>query len=245
MKMQRVWSTAAVICVLLGMTQRAEAVILASDDMSGPASGTGWAAGSQWEGLGGGRVTTTGTTNISFRDFAAPINGTNQVTYIRFDFTQSVPGTGAQWGGASFFEGLEAAGGGTETFFAGDPGNITNYGLDLHPGSVDSGVAINNQQRTIIAAIDTTPAGATATYRIWVDNFNVGTPSATSTINNSSIDAAWGSFRFGSDGTNTDFFDNLTIATTFREVGLVPEPASLGMFCLFGWAMLGINRRRR
>jgi hypothetical protein len=65
------------------------------------------------------------------------------------------------------------------------------------------------------------------------------------TINNSSIDGAWNSFRFGSDGTNTDFFDNLTIATTFREVGLVPEPASLGLFALFGWAMLGMYRRRR
>jgi hypothetical protein len=245
MILQRVGLAAAVLCVLLIMAQRSEATILASDDFSSPTSGTGWAAGSQWEGLGDGRVTTTGTTNITFRDFAAPVDGTNQVTYIRFDFTQSVPGTGAQWGGASFFEGLEAAGGGTETFFAGDPGNIPRYGLDLHPGSVDSGVTIDNQQHTIIAAIDTTPAGATANYRIWVDNFNVATPSGMGTINNSPIDAAWGSFRFGSDATNTDFFDNLTIATTFGEVGLVPEPASLGLFGLIGWAMLGMYRRRR
>ena len=48
-----------------------------------------------------------------------------------------------------------------------------------------------------------------------------------------------------SDATNTDLFDNLMIATTFREVGLVPEPASLGLFGLFGVAMLGMNRRRR
>jgi hypothetical protein len=244
MKLLRVWTTAAVTCILLVIAPKAEAVILATDDMSGPASGTGWAAGSQWEGLAGGRVTTTGATNVSFRNFAAPIDGTNQVTYIRFDFTHSAPGAGAQWGGASFFEGLEAAPG-TETFFAGDPGNISNYGLDLHPGSVDSGVAINTQQRTIIAAIDTTPPGATANYRIWVNNFNVATPSGTGTINNSPIDAAWGSFRFGSDATNTDFFDNLTIATTFREVGLVPEPSSFGLVGLFGGAMLVMKRRRR
>jgi hypothetical protein len=247
MKLQRVWLTAAVICVLFAMAQRADAVILASDDFSGPASGTGWAAGSQWEGLGGGRVTTTGATNVSFRNFAAPINGTNQVTYLRFDFTQSVPGTGAQWGGAALFEGLEAAMGGTETFFAGDPGNITNYGFDLQggTGTVNSGIAINNQPRTIIAAIDTTPAGAAATYRIWVNNFNIATPNATLTIPNSIIDAPWQSFRLANDATNTNFYDNLTIATTFGEVGLVPEPASLGLFALFGWAMLGMYRRRR
>jgi hypothetical protein len=244
MKLLRVRLAAAVISVLFVIGQRAEATILASDDFSGPASGTGWAAGSQWEGLADGRVTTSAATTTSFRNFAAPINGTNQVTYIRFDFTHSLPGTGAQWGGASFFEGTEAAPG-TETFFAGDPGNIPRYGLDLHPGSVDSGVAINNQQHTIIAAIDTTPAGATANYRIWVDNFNIAAPSGMTTINNSSIDAAWGVFRFGADATNTDFFDNLTIATTAGEVGLVPEPASLGLFVLFGWAMLGISRRRR
>jgi hypothetical protein len=245
MSFQRIGLTAAVTCALLVIAQKAEAVILASDDFSGPASGTGWAAGSQWEALSGGRVATTGATNLSFRNFAAPIDGTNQVTYIRFDFTQSVPGTGAQWGGASFFEGLEAANGGTETFFAGDPGNIMNYGLDLHPGSVDSGVAINNQQRTIIAAIDTTPAGATANYRIWVDNFNLGSPNGSGTINNSPIDAAWQSFRVGNDATNTNFYDNLTIATTFREVGLVPEPSSLGLVGLFGGAMLAMKRRRR
>jgi hypothetical protein len=244
MKLQRVWFTAAVIGAVFVMAQRAEATILASDDFSGPASGTGWAAGSQWEGLAGGRVTTTAGTTTSFRNFAAPIDGTNQVTYIRYDFTQSIPGTGAQWGGASFFEGAEAAPG-TETFFAGDPGNIPRYGLDLHPGSVDSGIAINNQTHTIIAAIDTTPPGATANYKIWVDNFNIAAPSGMTTINNSSIDAPWGSFRFGSDATNTDFFDNLTIATTAREVGLVPEPASLGFVGLFGWALLGVYRRRR
>jgi hypothetical protein len=244
MILQRVGHAAAVICVLFVMAQRSEATILASDDFSGPASGTGWAAGSQWEGLSGGRVTTTAGTTTSFRNFAAPIDGTNQVTYIRFDFTHAAPGAGAQWGGASFFEGTEATPG-TETFFAGDPGNIPRYGLDLHPGSVDSGVAINTQQRTIIAAIDTTPAGATANYRIWVDNFNIATPSGMTTINNSSIDAPWGVFRFGADATNTDHFDNLTIATTAAEVGLVPEPASLGLFGLFGWALLGMNRRRR
>jgi hypothetical protein len=253
MKRQRVWLTAAVTCVALLLAQKAEAVILASDDFSDSASGTGWAAGSQWEGLGGGMVTTNAASNISFRSFAAPIDGTNQVTYIRFDFTQSVPGTGAQWGGASFFEGLEAAAG-TETFFAGDPGQTPNqYGLDLHNDAVNgappgdalfSGIAIDNQTHTMIAAIDTTPAGASTTYRLWVDNLNVNAPTASLTVNGP-IDAPWNSFRFGSDTTNTDFFDNLTIATTAGEVGLVPEPVSFGLTAVCGLAALHLGRRRR
>jgi hypothetical protein len=248
MRLQRVGLTAATTFVLFLITLRAEAAILAADDFSGPGSGTGWAAGNDWEGLSGGAVSTAGNV-VSFRNFAAPIDGTNQVTYIRFDFTQSVPGTGNQWGGASFFEGVEGAPG-TEVFFAGDPGQFPRYGLDLHNGvaapadSVDSGVAINNQAHTIIAAIDTTPAGASTTYSIWVDNFTIGAPTATRTVNGP-IDAPWGVFRFGADGTNTDLFDNLTIATTAREVGLVPEPASLGLFGLLGVAFLSKNRRRR
>ena len=79
------------------------------------------------------------------------------VTYIRFDFTETVPGTGAQWGGASFFEGTQTPGPiGAETFFAGDPGQASvppQYGIDtqndalngaLRQDAVFSGVAINN-----------------------------------------------------------------------------------------------------
>ena len=251
MLMQRIRLVAAATFVLLIAAPNIKAAILASDDFSGPGSGTGWEAGNDWEGLSGGMISTADT--ASFRDFAAPIDATNQVTYIRFDFTQSVPGTGAQWGGASFFEGTEGAEG-TETFFAGDPGQTPNqYGLDLHNDGVNgappgdalfSGIAINNQNRTIIAAIDTTPAGPSATYSIWVDNFNIGAPTATITVN-SPIDAPWGTFRMHSDASNTDFFDNLTIATTAREVGLVPEPASLGLLGLISLTMLRLNRRRR
>ena len=208
-------------CLLSG--EKACAVILAQDDFSSPTSGTGWAAGNQWEGLGGGQVSTAGSV-ISFRDFAAPINGTNQVTYVRFNFTSLVPGTGANWGGASFFEGVQT-GPGSETLFMGEPGQFPRYGFDLHNGSggaLDSGIAVNNQPHTIIAAIDTTAVGTTdATYRVWVDNFNLNSPNATTTINNTPIDAAWGTFRLAADGSNTALFDNLTIATTADEVGLL------------------------
>ena len=240
MRLQRGGLTAAAILVLFMMAPRAEAVILASDDFSGPGSGTGWEAGNDWEGLGGGVVSTAGGV-ASFRDFAAPIDGTNQVTYIRFDFTQSVPGTGAQWGGASFFEGTEGAAG-NETFFAGDPGQqrqtnmgsiciMMRYGAPLATHS--SPASRSTTRHTRSSQRSTRPPRApSATYRLWVDNFNINAPTATLTVATSPIDAPWSTFRMNSDATNTDLFDNLTIATTAREVGLVPEPASLGLIGL-------------
>jgi len=253
MRLTRGGLTAAAILILLMTAPRAEAVILASDDFSAPGSGTGWAAGNNWEGLAGGQGTTAGGVT-SFRDFAAPIDGTNQVTYLRFDFTQSVPGAGAQWGGAALFEGTEGAPG-DETLFVGDPGPVApgpvatqhQYGLDQlgGPATLFSGIPINNQTHTLIVAADTTPAGPSATHRLWVDNFNISTPTATVTVANSTINAPWRTFRLAADATNTDLFDNLTIATTAREVGLVPEPASLGLIGLVAVAMLSAASRRR
>lgn len=233
-------SLAASIC----FTQLAHADILAQDDFSGPGSGTGWQAGNDWEGLAGGVVSTAGGVQ-SFRNFATPLDATNQVTYIRFDFAETSPGTGSVWGGTAFFEGVEGAAA-AETFFAGDPSQFPNYGLDLKQGdTLNSGVPINNQFHTIIVAIDTTGPGPTdAAYRLWVDNFNVNTPTATATITNSPIDAPWGVLRLASDGSVTQQFDNLTIATTAAEVGLVPEPSSLAIFGLLGLAMPGLLRRR-
>ena len=65
MRLQRVGLTAAAIFVLFMMAPRAEAAILASDDFSGPGSGTGWEAGNDWEGLGGGVVSTAGALRAS------------------------------------------------------------------------------------------------------------------------------------------------------------------------------------
>jgi hypothetical protein len=249
MRLPRVGLTAAALFLLFVMAQRAEAAILASDDFSGPGSGTGWEAGNDWEGLGGGVASTAGGV-ASFRDFAAPIDGTNTVTYLRFDFTETVPGTGSQWGGASFFEGTEGAGtNGDETLFAGHAGQPASpppkIGLDQLPGQLLSSVVIGTQPHTIIVEIDTTPAGDAANHRLWVDSFDINAPSATRAITTSTINAPWNMFRLQANTPVTQLYDNLTIATTAREVGLVPEPSLLGLIGLSGVAMLARNRRRR
>ena len=121
----------------------------------------------------------------SFRDFAAPIDGTNQVTYIRFDFTQEVPGTGAQWGGASLFEGMEGAAG-TETFFAGDPGHSAKpiWARPARRPWATLFLRHRDQQPTTHdhRSDRHDPRGPTATYRLWVDNFDVNAPTATKAV---------------------------------------------------------------
>ena len=83
--------------------------------------GTGLAAGDVWETRDDGGFLSTypnGAQNNTFssRNFAAPINPQNTLTYIRFDYRQA-EGTGNDWGGFAFFEGLNA--GGQESYFAG------------------------------------------------------------------------------------------------------------------------------
>ena len=160
----------------------------------------------------------------SFRVFSPALDATNQVTYIRFDFAETVPGNGNAWGGLAFFESD-----GTETFFDGIPGQFAQYGFDLKQGdALSSGIAVDDEFHTIIAEVDTTGAGTTdASYRIWVDNFNLDSPNATATINNNPIDAPWDNLRLAAEGAVTQLFDNLTIATTAAEVGLISVNATV------------------
>jgi hypothetical protein len=215
----------ALVVVFIGSGSTALAVIHASDDFSAPGSGTGWAAGDVWEGLDATGIIAThpngGPQVNSFRNFAAPLDVTNALTYVRFDYRQAV-GNGNDWGGFAFFEGL--AGAGAETFFAGpNPGGTNNYAFDLKgPGNLDSTVPFNNQLRTIIGSIDT--RGADTIYKIWVDNFNVATPNAAITITGQGpIDAPWQSLRFQSAG-NQEFADNLWITDGAEESLIFQAP---------------------
>jgi hypothetical protein len=242
MSFHRLGQTAAVICLLLIAAPKAGAAILASDDFSAAGSGTGWAAGSAWGTTVAGGISTWGNTN---RNFAAPIDpNAHGKIYIAFDYAQTAPGDGSQWGGGAFFEGQNA--GGDETFFVGNPGQFNNIGLDLKQGgTLDSGVAHNATTHRIITEIDLTAGGTNATYKIWVDSNNVSAPTAMTSITNDPFDAPWQSLRLGGDGATTSTTDNLVIGTTFAEVGLVPEPATLGLLGVLGLMQFGVPRRRR
>lgn len=215
--------------LLAGLSSPAEAVIYASDDFSSDSSGVGWAGGDVWETRDAGGFLTTypnGTTNNTFssRNFSTPIDPQNSLTYIRFDYRQG-QGTGNDWGGFAFFEGINATG--DESFFAGpNPGSTNTYAFEekAGPSAVDSGIAYDLQFHTIIGAIDQT--GADTVYSIWVDNFDVGTPNATVTVpGQGSIDAPWQSLRFNGAG-NEEIADNLLI-TDAAEESLIFTPSTV------------------
>lgn len=214
----------AVALTLAGPASQAKAVVYASDDFSADDSGTGWAVGDTWETRDDGGFLSTypnGAGNtFSSRNFAAPIDPQNSLTYVRFDYRQD-EGTGVDWGGFAFFEGLDA--GGEESFFAGaNPGGTENYAFDTKGnGNLDSMIPFDNQFHTIIGAVDQT--GADTVYSIWVDNFDSQNPDNTLTITGQgAIDAPWQSLRFNGSGTH-ELADNLLIADGSEEA-LVFEP---------------------
>ncbi|TWT76993.1 hypothetical protein Pla123a_24180 [Posidoniimonas polymericola] len=215
--------------LMFGLSGRAEAVIYASDDFSADNSGVGWAGGDAWETRDAGGFLTTypnGSANNTFssRNFSTPIDPQNALTYIRFDYRQA-QGTGNDWGGFAFFEGINATG--QESFFAGpNPGGTNNYAFEekAGPSLVDSGIPYDLQFHTIIGAIDQT--GADTVYSIWVDNFLVGSPDATVTVpGQGSIDAPWQSLRFSGAG-NEEIADNLLITDAAEESLIFAQPTA-------------------
>ncbi len=231
--MNKLWLRLCCVLVVAAVVRGypVEAVVLVSDDFSSTSSGVGWEVGNAWEGLVDGAVSSnpTGSANVqSFRNFATPLDASNGLTYIRITYTQAIPGTGASWGGLAFFEGVEGTPG-DETFFFGNPeAAFNNYGIDAKvPDAIyDSRFAVDTEAHTLIAAIDTT--GVDHTYKIWVDNFNESVPSASGVIvGGGPIDAAWGTMRLASSDPNTDLYDDLTIATSSSDVGLVNIDATL------------------
>ncbi|MCO6047072.1 PEP-CTERM sorting domain-containing protein [Aeoliella sp. ICT_H6.2] len=218
----------AAVFLVASLGSTAKAVVYASDDFSADGSGVGWAGGDIWETRDDGGFLSTypnGSPDNTFssRNFAAPIDPQNNLTYIRFDYRQG-EASGQDWGGFAFFEGLDA--GNDESFFAGaNPGGTENYAFDTKGGgNLDSMVPFNAQYRTIIGAIDQT--GANTIYSIWIDNFDVQNPNNTLTIDGQgAINAPWQSLRFNGSGTH-EFADNLLI-TDGSEQSMIFEPPAL------------------
>ena len=237
----------ATLAVSLGFGARASAVVLAQDDFSSPNGGTGFNAGNSWErhDAANGQIDTSLGGATPFRDFATPIPvSTLDKIYIRYDHADN-DGDGTAWGGLAFFTGTEAAAG-AEQLFVGNPSTPNNFGLGNldNGGDLDSGVPVNSTAfRTVIAEVDIDAAGAgNHRFSVWVDNLDLNSPNATGTR----VDAqtSWGTLRILGDGNEPFRADNVIIATTPGEVGLVPEPASAGLLGLAG-LLLGARRRRR
>ena len=204
----------------------AKAVVLAADDFSAEGSGTGWAAGDNWDNVNGG-VADTQFANAKFRAFATPFAPYDfEKLYIAFDFKLTA---GSQWGGLAFFTGPT---GGNETLFVGDPGQYNAYGIDLKQGQVlpanplPGGVPPTNTAfHRLIVELDfdgDLTAPFDDKYSLWVDGTDANAPTYTTTIQNSPITTAWQSLRLQSAGGGEWFqVDNLIITD---EPNLVFSP---------------------
>jgi hypothetical protein len=228
----------------LSLQSTASATILASDNFATANGGFGFDPGDSWEqhDASNGWINLA-SGNESFRAFSNPIPvSTLDKIYIRFDFADN-DGDGALWGGLSPFNGDG------ERLFIGNPFNPNDFGItnfDAGEDLVSSTPAVpisDTNFHTLIVEVDIDAvAPGTHQFTLWVDNTNINSPNATGARQD--LQDTWTRIRFGSDGNEPFRADNLTIATTAGEVGLIPEPASVGLLGL-GALMLGGMRRRR
>ena len=224
MSFPKVLAIGLAVIIFLLLVDRANAIVLAEDDFSAAGSGTGWEAASDWDGSVAGGISSFGNVN---RNFATPIDpSAHDKVYIAFDYTQTAGG-GTSWSGLALFEGVDASG--DETLFIADPGQTDNYGVDLKDGGfLDSGIQVDTDQRRVIVELDLNAAPGTDSTRFWLDSVDLNSPTAASVAyDNTQINAPWASARLAGDGSTAATADNLIIATTAAEVGLISTDAVL------------------
>lgn len=225
--------------------------IIASEDFSyadtpnldGANGGTGF--GTAWSDQGGtyevlsGEAVGTGNYRRDFDATAISAWAAEDVVWGSFDM--QVVGTIQQWAGLSIYSG------GSELSIVGDWFNQGVWSMDWKsPQSrVETTIAHDGTDRTAVIKFDI----ANQQIDVWVgdnttDPIDVAQPSDMMVATSTAIGAVDG-IRLGSNGSVTSFdlyYDNIVFATSFEEVGAIPEPATC---LLLGVAGLGVFARRR
>jgi hypothetical protein len=253
--------TAALACAaILGSAAMSQAAIIIQDTftyadggLSLQNGGTGWGS-NVWFAAnasvsGGVAVGAQGAWDqAQKRNFAdtlgtsATANLTN-ILWVRFDWGHSAAiSQNTGYGGLTFYTGTSD--GGSENFLIGNPWwnqqGDTEWTISGGSGDNNTGVSSNGMKSGL--AKFNLSAG---TVDLWVrsvgTSINVSDP-ADASVSGLILGGIQGIRINGYNGTASQSFDNLTIATTLAEVNAIPEPSAA---LLGGLGMLALLRRRR
>jgi hypothetical protein len=195
-----------------------------------------------------GGVAQGGGTSASKRNFQSTLgtsatdNNTN-VLWVRFDWGHSAAvGAGSGYGGLTFYTGTSD--GGTENFLIGNPwwGLPSDGEWNISGGTGDqfSGIS-SNGMKSGLAKFDILAGSVSLWVRATGSTIDV-TELADASVTGLSLGGIRGIRINGYNGTASQSFDNLTIATTLADVNAIPEPSAA---LLGGLSALAMLRRRR
>jgi|LakMenEpi03Aug12_release.lakeMendotaPanAssembly.Ray.scaffolds.fasta_scaffold21287_12 hypothetical protein len=244
----------------VGTAALSQAAVIIADDfsygnggLSGQNGGTGWGS-NVWFAANvtvssGVAVGSAGNWDqAQKRNFAdtlgdsATVNLTD-ILWLRFDWGHSATiGQNTGYGGLTFYTGTSD--GGSENFLIGNPwwNNTGDTEWTISAGSGDNYTGISNGgMKSGLAKMDLTAGTVSLWVRAIGTTIDVSDP-ADASVSGLSLGGIKGIRINGYNGSQSQSFDNLTIATTLSEVNAVPETSTA---LLGGLGLLALLRRRR
>jgi hypothetical protein len=266
--MNRIVLGAAVAAVAWTQTAQAELIAYEGFDYADgtplvdPDSGVGLNGGTGWAAAWGGAALNTvlspgfGTTAGSYLTTGnrLDLNGSNSGNLrtltsspdsfgstLYFSFIADIDS--GNYAGLSLFEDD------TETLFVGKTFDAANWGIDIGGTGVNTTTPTSTQSLLVVrldfGAATTTNPGDSTLIRMYV-NPAVGTEPMLADASITKLNFTFDGIRVQAGSEAVDgAFDEIRLGTTYADVAVVPEPASLGLVAAGGALLLGRRRARK